>query len=72
MFDETNIHTYVIHKGMLSLLYEEQQNRLQKYAVRLNAYQSLSKSIKYFSFFVQCPHMPLWTSWSSLLGMVAV
>jgi len=26
----------------------------------------------YIFLFVQCHHMPLWTSWSSLLGMAGV
>jgi len=33
----------------------------------------VSQNIRYlFLFFPQCPHMSLWTLWSSLLGMAEV
>jgi len=36
------------------------------------AYSKNSSKNEVFFFFVQCHHMSLWTSWSSLLGMAGV
>ena len=45
--------------------------RTSRCVIELKENKQFQVSVKYF-FFVQCHHMSLWTSWTSVLGMAAL